>query len=97
MTERATVFRAAMDTLGSDGTRLLLADDDGALTRIVDDPRDAWLAKRVRDDLGTLAGMDGVHVAVLSGGSVDDLQARIGVPGLIYAGCHGLEVEGAGW
>ncbi|MBI2218677.1 MAG: trehalose-phosphatase [Candidatus Rokubacteria bacterium] len=96
MSDRAAVLRAAMDALGSDGTLLLLADYDGTLTRIADDPRDAWLSKRVRDDLSTLAGTERVHVAVLSGRSVDDLQARIGVPGFIYAGCHGLEVEGPG-
>jgi trehalose-phosphatase len=33
-------------------------------------------------------------VAILSGRSLDDVRARVGVNGLIYAGNHGLEIHG---
>jgi trehalose-phosphatase len=35
-------------------------------------------------------------VAILSGRALDDLWARVGVAGLIYAGDHGLEINGPG-
>lgn len=36
-------------------------------------------------------------VAVLSGRALSDLRARVGVAGVVYGGCHGLEIAGAGW
>jgi trehalose-phosphatase len=36
-------------------------------------------------------------VAIVSGRERADLQARVGLPGLIYAGNHGLEISGPGF
>src|SRR5207244_11116959 len=49
-----------------------------------------------REDLRALARPSHVRVGVLSGRSLGDVRARVGVPELIYAGCHGLEAEGRG-
>ena len=35
-------------------------------------------------------------VAIVSGRERSDLQARVGIPGLVYAGNHGLEISGPG-
>jgi trehalose-phosphatase len=35
-------------------------------------------------------------VAVLSGRALADLRARVGLAGLVYGGCHGLEIAGPG-
>ena len=79
------------------GSRLLLATDyDGTLSPIVATPDQAWLSPGVRRDLTTLGRAPGVHVSVVSGRDVADLQQRVGVPELIYGGCHGFEIEGPG-
>jgi trehalose-phosphatase len=90
------VTQAVLDALGPDDALLMLVDYDGTLTPIVDDPRDAWLSRPIRDHLAALAAADRVYVTILSGRSIEDLFARVGVPELIYAGCHGLEIEGPG-
>jgi trehalose-phosphatase len=72
----------------------VLSDYDGTLTPIVDDPAGAWLTPGTRADLRALACSGRAWVAVISGRSLDDLRPRVGLPGLIYAGCHGLEISG---
>jgi trehalose-phosphatase len=80
--------------LRSGQSLLVLCDYDGTLTPVVADPGDAWLAREVRADLAALAESGRVHVGIVSGRALDDLRHRVGVPGLFYAGCHGLEIEG---
>lgn len=60
------------------------------------EPEQAWLPPEVRTNLGLLAQSPRVRVGILSGRDLHDLRARVGVPEVIYAGCHGLEVEGPG-
>ena len=45
----------------------------------------------------SLAEIADVTLAIISGRERADLQARIGMPGLIYAGNHGLEISGPGF
>jgi trehalose-phosphatase len=75
---------------------LLLTDYDGTLSPIVDSPAEAWLPGDVRASLEVLARRPRVHLAVVSGRDLADLRARVALPGAIYAGCHGLEIEGPG-
>ncbi|HEV8440620.1 MAG TPA: trehalose-phosphatase [Methylomirabilota bacterium] len=82
------------DWLAGGGRLLLLLDYDGTLTPIVETPHEASLPGTMRDDLRALAGRPNIRVAVLSGRDLADLRERVGVSGLIYAGCHGLEIEG---
>jgi trehalose 6-phosphate phosphatase len=78
------------------GTLLLVTDYDGSLTPFVPDPARARLPSDVRRDLRLLSRSTAVRVAVMSGRALDDVRRRVGVGGLIYAGCHGLEVAGGG-
>ena len=71
-----------------------MLDYDGTLTPIVARPIDAWLAAGVREDLRALTDSGRVTVAVVSGRSLADVRGRVGLPGVIYAGCHGLEIDG---
>jgi trehalose-phosphatase len=71
-----------------------MTDYDGTLTPIVRNPRDARLSPSVRAHLETLARTPGVRVAVISGRDLADVRERVAVPEAIYAGCHGLEIEG---
>ncbi|MFQ5521000.1 MAG: trehalose-phosphatase [Candidatus Methylomirabilia bacterium] len=76
------------------GTLLLLTDYDGTLTPLVAEPEEAWLPAAVQTDLRLLAQSPRVRVGIISGRDLHDLRTRVGVPEVIYAGCHGLEVEG---
>lgn len=68
----------------------LITDMDGTISPIVDRPEDAWVTARNRALLEQLNGLLSL-VAVISGRSVEDLQLRVGLPGLVYVGSHGLE------
>ena len=65
-------------------------DFDGTLSDIVEDPAAATLVPGADEALRSLAAL--YPVAVLSGRGLDDIRARIGIPGLWYAGSHGFEM-----
>ncbi|WP_119168408.1 trehalose-phosphatase [Algihabitans albus] len=67
-------------------------DYDGTLTGIVERPDLAVLSVEMRAALAELARS--FTVAVVSGRGLDDVRKLVGVPGLIYAGSHGFEIEG---
>ncbi|MBI4609092.1 MAG: trehalose-phosphatase [Candidatus Rokubacteria bacterium] len=75
---------------------ILILDYDGTLTPIVPSPGAARLAPTVRKTLDGLAKNPRVGLAVLSGRSLRDIKTRVGVANVVYGGCHGLEIEGAG-
>ncbi len=75
---------------------LLLFDYDGTLTPIVARPETATLPDETRGLLLELAGMERFVVGVVSGRGLADLEALVAVPGLVYAGNHGLEIRGGG-
>lgn len=94
MSDLARLLAYAEESLAGPGSILLMTDYDGTLTPIVDDPADAILAERTREDLGRLARSSRARVALISGRGLEDLRRRVGLDQVIYAGCHGLEVEG---
>src|SRR5262249_22807685 len=57
----------------------------------------ARLCQQMERVLLSLAAQERVSLAILSGRERADLQARVGIPGLIYAGNHGLEISGPGF
>mgnify|MGYP001204756931 CR=1 FL=1 len=75
---------------------LLLFDYDGTLTPIVARPEMATLPEETRRLLSALAEMDRFVVGVVSGRGLEDLQDLVAIPGLVYAGNHGLEMKGGG-
>jgi trehalose 6-phosphate phosphatase len=72
---------------------LLLFDYDGTLTPIVEHPWQAQLAAKTRELLAELAAQPNVHVGVLSGRRLDDLEQLIGLPQLFYCGLSGIEMR----
>ncbi len=72
----------------------LFLDYDGTLTPIVARPSLAKLSERERVLLKQLSSLPGVEVAVISGRRLKDVRSRVGLPGLLYAGNHGLEING---
>lgn len=73
---------------------LLCLDYDGTLSPIVRDPAAACLARSTREILRRLAGIEGLTLAVISGRELKDVRKRVGLPGVTYAGNHGLEIRG---
>lgn len=73
---------------------LVVLDYDGTLTPIVDHPGDANLDDTMRKQLIALAQRPKTTVAILSGRAIEDVQSRVGIEGLFYAGNHGLEIKG---
>lgn len=73
---------------------LLLCDYDGTLTPIVERPELADLPERTRQLLQALAHNRRFSVGIISGRALSDIKRRVGLSGIIYAGNHGLEIEG---
>jgi trehalose 6-phosphate phosphatase len=73
----------------------LVTDIDGTISAIVAVPSDAFVLPKARDALLRLRDLLAV-VAVVTGRSVDDARAMVGVDGLAYIGNHGLEVWSKG-
>lgn len=76
---------------------LLCLDFDGTLAPFVPDPSDAFLTPAVDRILRALAGHDTMVLAIVSGRDRADLQGRVNIPGVIYAGNHGLDISGPGY
>jgi trehalose-phosphatase len=75
---------------------LLLCDYDGTLTPIVERPELADLPEKTRQMLQTLARQSHFTVGIISGRALADLRQKVGLSNIIYAGNHGLEIEGPG-
>lgn len=73
---------------------LLLFDYDGTLSPIVARPEDASLPSQTRRSLAAMAGHPRCIAGIVSGRSLTDLRHMVGIPGLVYAGNHGMEIEG---
>ena len=70
---------------------VVFCDFDGTLSAIVDDPDSATLIFGAADALKALAEL--CPVAVLSGRDLADIQQRVGLAGIWYAGSHGFELS----
>lgn len=75
---------------------LLCLDFDGTLSPVVDDPDAAEILPEARAAVVELHSHPDVTVAVVSGRRLDDVRTRVGVPGVTYAGNHGLELRTEG-
>lgn len=71
----------------------LLLDYDGTLTPIASRPELAVCPSEVKKYLETLRDFPGVHIAIISGRSLEDVRGKVGVSGIVYVGNHGLEIE----
>jgi trehalose 6-phosphate phosphatase len=78
------------------GAILLGLDLDGTLAPVRPRPEEVVVEEPVRQLLGRLSGLDRLTLTIVSGRSLEDLRARVKLPGLIYAGNHGLEIRGPG-
>ncbi len=72
---------------------LIACDFDGTLSPIFDRPEDASILPACADALGRLAELARFDVAIVSGRALDDVRGRAGIPGAIYSGNHGMEID----
>lgn len=70
----------------------IYSDFDGTLVPLQADPMACRLAPELAATLTALAALPGVHITIVSGRMLMDLQTRIGISGLGYVGNHGLEI-----
>jgi trehalose 6-phosphate phosphatase len=68
----------------------LITDVDGTISPIVDVPDKARVTSRNLELLAELEAQLPL-VAVVSGRSAEDVSQRVGLPGLVYIGNHGME------
>lgn len=76
---------------------LLFLDFDGTLTPIAEHPDLAQLSAETKTLLEQLSRQSKITLAVISGRALADIQTRVGITGLVYAGNHGLEICGPGF
>jgi alpha,alpha-trehalase len=67
-------------------------DYDGTLAPIAARPEEARMPESVRELVWQLACL--CTVAIVSGRDRADVEKRVGLPGLIYAGSHGFDISG---
>ncbi|MEK6528236.1 MAG: trehalose-phosphatase [Nitrospirota bacterium] len=78
----------------SDKFILLFLDYDGTLAPIVESPTLATLSKENKGLLKKISEEPNCSLAIISGRSLGDIQSTVGLKGIIYAGNHGLEIDG---
>lgn len=73
---------------------MLFLDYDGTLTPIVETPNQAIIPSETKDLLEQLSRKPKCKLAIISGRALKDIKNIVGIKNIIYAGNHGLEIEG---
>lgn len=73
---------------------VLFLDFDGTLCPIMSRPSMVRLTAEKKEILRQLSHQPDLKVGIISGRALSDVKERVGVPGILYAGNHGLELEG---
>lgn len=90
------VWPSVSKQLQNAGQVLLLFDYDGTLTPIASRPELAVLSSETAELLSALSRRDKYILGIVSGRSLANVRASVGIPEIIYAGNHGLEIQGLG-
>jgi len=72
----------------------LFLDYDGTLAPIAERPCMAFLPEKTKVLLEALSKDPFCRLAVISGREIEDVKDKVGLKGVIYAGNHGLEIQG---
>ena len=72
---------------------LLFLDYDGTLTPIAAKPQMAQLSPQTREVLERISHHGFFKLAIISGRSLSETKALVGLENIVYAGNHGLEIE----
>lgn len=79
--------------LPAGGQVQVFTDFDGTLVDLVSDPLHVELSREVRAALEAAAVCPRLRLAVVSGRDLANLQDRVRLPRIAYAGNHGLEIS----
>lgn len=72
----------------------MFLDYDGTLVPIVETPDKAVISTDVKELLHKLSKNPACSIAIISGRALKDIKNLVGLKDIIYAGNHGLEIEG---
>lgn len=72
---------------------LLCTDFDGTLVTFTGVPSQTKLPEETRELLGRLAGLDGLHLAIISGRGFQELTDLVPLSNATLAGNHGLKIR----
>jgi trehalose-phosphatase len=75
-------------------TIALFLDYDGTIAPMAENPDKALPPGKTVKILNELRSMENIKIAIVSGRSLKNVKNILGVKGLVYAGNHGLEIEG---
>lgn len=78
-------------SLLNEGSLSLFLDYDGTLAAVAGRPEEACLPVRTLEAVEALSHR--FPLAVVSGRSLVDIKARVGIDSIVYAGNHGLEIS----
>ncbi len=71
-------------------------DFDGTLAPIASHPSMVRMSKSMREALEACVARPDTDVAIVTGRSLRDIQSHVPIEGVVYAGNHGLEIQGPG-
>lgn len=80
----------------ADKKLLVFLDYDGTLVPIAPTPAMARMPRETKKLLLALEKNKQCRVAIISGRPLKEIKKLVGIKGLIYAGNHGMEIEGDG-
>lgn len=89
-------FAAIRQQIASARSLVLFLDFDGTLVTLRQFPDDVQLEPAVRSTLESLVSRGDILISIVSGREMWDLRRRVGLPGIVYAGEHGMEIRGRG-
>lgn len=81
------------NALGESERVLLCTDFDGTLVTFTGIPSETQLPNRMRKLLTNLAGLNELHLAIISGRRFQELSKLVPVEGVTLAGNHGLKIR----
>ena len=92
-----TLRQRLREALARNRGLIVLSDLDGTLTPIKDRPEAVRLSARAGRILARLVRHPRARVGIVSGRSLAALKQLVRIPGVAYAGCHGLEIARGGF
>jgi trehalose-phosphatase len=92
-TKMKSISEQVLKQIAASPKLFFFLDYDGTLTRIVARPVMARLSANHKDVLLELSKQKDVRIGIISGRTLEDVQKCVAIPGIIYAGNHGLELE----
>jgi len=69
-----------------------ILDYDGTLTHLTSHPDLAVMSEETFKVLQRLSRMQDVNIAIISGRTLDNVKAMVGIENVTYAGSHGIEI-----